>query len=76
MQDKRIHTLLKHKLVFYEYLLWYLCCLCIFKFLLEYIHLQNCQTTLHYHHLQINLSNEFLLICTHQDLLHMPHALD
>ena len=42
---------------------------------LENVQPQNCQNRFHYHHLHTNLSNEFLLIHTHQDLLHMPHPL-
>ena len=41
----------------------------MFKFILEYTKLQSYQGMLHYHHLQVKLSNEFLLIRTHQDLL-------
>ena len=34
----------------------------------------NYKSMLHYHHLNTKLSNEFLVIHTHQDLLHMFHT--
>ena len=42
---------------------------------LECIYLKNYQNMSHYHHLHLKLSNEFLLICTHQDLLYVSDPL-
>ena len=41
----------------------------------EYDRLQNFQSLLHFQHSQPKLSNEFLLIHTLRDLLHIPHPL-
>ena len=45
------------------------------KFLFEYIHLHDYQNMSHYHNLHKKLCNEFLLICTHQNLLRVTHPL-
>ena len=43
---------------------------------LEYVKLESCQNRLHYNYYEhTKLSNEFLLIHTHQDLSHTPHPL-
>ena len=42
---------------------------------MEYIQLQSYQNMLHYRHLRAKPSNQFLLVCKHQDLLHMSHSL-
>ena len=51
------------------------------EFPLEYVQPQSCQNRLHrkmhshYYHSHTKLSNEFLLIHTHQALLHLFHSL-
>ena len=45
------------------------------KFLLEYVQLQDCQNRIYCHQEHIKLSNELLLIYTHQDLSHISHPL-
>ena len=68
-------------LVFYKYLLLYFCFLKFLKFLWEHIQLQSRQNVLYIYIYCIitigikKLSNEFLLIYAHQDLLHIPHTL-
>ena len=63
-------------LVFFKYLKPYFCFLWIFSFLLEFVQLKTCQRRLHLRYASIittYLSNEFLLIYTHQKLIHMFH---
>ena len=44
-------------------------------FLLECVQFQSYQNILNYYQSHTKLPNEFLLIYTHQDLLHTPHPL-
>ena len=46
-----------------------------FKFILECTQLQNYQNMLHYYYLHSELSNEFQLVFTHQELLYIPYTL-
>ena len=46
-----------------------------FPMILERVHLRSYESMSYYHHLHIMLSNEFMLIYTDKDLLHMPHSL-
>ena len=72
IQYKSICTLLSCVLVFYTYLRQYFCYLYIICFLLKFIP-QSYQSMLLYHH--VMPSNDFLLIHTYQDKLHIPHPL-
>ena len=44
-------------------------------FVLEYGQLESYESILDYHYPHAKLSYEFLLTCTHEDLLRMPHPL-
>ena len=69
-----IHTLLNYMRVFYKYSLWYFYCPWNVSFL-KYVQLQCHQNILHYHHQHIMISNEFMLICTHQNFWRAPHPM-
>ena len=72
IQYRSIHTSLNCSLVFCKYLSWYFC---FYEFLNFFWNMFNSKAikTLYHCHSHINLSNEFLLIHIHYDLLHVPH---
>ena len=67
--------LLNHMLVLYKYLLLIFLLPMIFFSVCFDIQLQNYKSISKYHHSDTELLNELLLICTHQDLLHVRYPL-